>query len=83
MVFYNYCIISIVVICNNKLYKRSILRINMKHNLQVTLIILFLFLASQLIGLEVTKRYLINELPYGIERPEFQNHLHSGHGRIF
>lgn len=44
----------------------------MKHNLTITLIIVALFLAAQIIGLFITKEYLVEELPFGIERPEFK-----------
>lgn len=47
----------------------------MKHNLKVTLILVLLFLFSQLIGLMVTKEYLVKDLPYGIERPDIQKEV--------
>lgn len=43
----------------------------MKHNLKITLILILLFLISQLIGLFIVNHYLIKELPYGVERPEW------------
>lgn len=42
----------------------------MKHSLKIVLILLFLFLLSQIIGLLITKSYLTEELPYNIERPQ-------------
>ena len=48
----------------------------MKHNLQVTLILVVLFVLAQLIGLAVTDKYLVGEeLPYGIERPEVEENV--------
>lgn len=44
----------------------------MKHKLSVTLIIVALFLAAQIIGLLITKEYLTEALPLGIERPVFE-----------
>lgn len=45
----------------------------MKHTLQVTFLLLGLFIGAQLIGLYITKRYTaIENLPYNIERPEFE-----------
>ncbi|MBI2499124.1 hypothetical protein HYV88_02685 [Candidatus Woesearchaeota archaeon] len=43
----------------------------MKHNLNVTLLLVSMFFVAQLIGLYVTNYYLLKELPLGIERPEF------------
>jgi len=42
----------------------------MKHNLQVTLILIGLYLLAQYIGLFVTSVYLEKTLPFDIERPE-------------
>ncbi len=45
----------------------------MKHTLRVTLLLIGLFLGSQLLGLWITERYSAREtLPYNIERPEFE-----------
>jgi len=56
-----------------KKFKRIPLLINlMKHNLSVTLILVGLFLLSQLVGMLITKEYLVKELPYGLERPEIE-----------
>ena len=45
----------------------------MKHKLPIILIILTLFLATQIIGLFITQEYLTQaQLPLGIERPEFE-----------
>jgi len=44
----------------------------MKHTLEVTIILLVLFLAAQLIGLFVTQKYLDKNLPYNVERPKFE-----------
>lgn len=43
----------------------------MKHTLKVTLVLIFLFLISQIIGLAVVQQYIKTEkpLPYGLERP--------------
>lgn len=49
----------------------------MKHTLKITLILVLLFLLSQLIGLFVINSYLVKELPYNIERPEW-NEKQSG-----
>lgn len=43
----------------------------MKHNWPVTLIILFVFMAAQLVGLGIIGAYLDKDLPFGMERPEF------------
>lgn len=43
----------------------------MKHTLKITLILILLFLLSQLIGLVVVNGYLVEDLPYNIERPEW------------
>jgi len=43
----------------------------MKHNLNVTMLLVSMFFVAQLIGLYVTDYYLVKELPLGIERPEF------------
>ena len=44
----------------------------MKHTLKITLIILFLFLLSQFIGLLIVKDFLTEDLPYGLERPDIR-----------
>lgn len=46
----------------------------MKHTLKVTLLLLFLFLAANVIGLFVTKHYLPAEmqLPFNIQKPQFE-----------
>jgi presenilin-like A22 family membrane protease len=44
----------------------------MKHKLPVTLILVTVFLLTQIIGLYITKQYLTEELPLGMERPEFK-----------
>ena len=43
----------------------------MKHNLNVTILLVSMFFIAQLIGLYVTNYFLVKELPLGIERPEF------------
>ncbi len=47
----------------------------MKHNIKVSLIIVGLFLAAQFIGLYIVDLYSVQELPFGIERPEFQEEV--------
>ncbi|MEK6952947.1 MAG: presenilin family intramembrane aspartyl protease [Nanoarchaeota archaeon] len=42
----------------------------MKHNWNVTLLIVVMFFVAQLIGLYITNEYVGEELPLGIERPE-------------
>ncbi len=46
----------------------------MKHTLQVTILLIVLFLIAQFIGLLIIKPYTIEEkpLPMGIERPQFE-----------
>lgn len=45
----------------------------MKHNIKITIVLILLFLFSQLVGLLIVKNYLINErLPFNIERPDFE-----------
>src|SRR3989344_1452946 len=44
----------------------------MKHDLNVVLILVLLFLAAQIIGLVIVKNYLKELLPYGIQRPELK-----------
>lgn len=44
----------------------------MKHNIYLTIILLCLFLATQLIGLVVVNKYYQKDLPLGIERPEVE-----------
>ncbi len=43
----------------------------MKHRLNVTILLVSMFFVAQLIGLYVTNNYLVKELPYEIQRPEF------------
>ncbi|MEK6952842.1 MAG: presenilin family intramembrane aspartyl protease [Nanoarchaeota archaeon] len=43
----------------------------MKHNINVTILLVSMFFIAQLIGLYVTDYYLVKELPLGIERPQF------------
>ena len=47
----------------------------MKHNIKVSLVIVGLFLAAQFIGLYIVDLYSVQELPFGIERPEFQEEV--------
>ncbi len=47
----------------------------MKHNLKITIIIVLLFLATQLIGLKIVDNYDGKELPLGIERPEVEEEV--------
>ena len=48
----------------------------MKHTYPVTITLVLLFLAAQIIGLLITKQYLKEEeLPLGIERPEVEENL--------
>ena len=46
----------------------------MKHNLKITLILILLFVLSQIVGLVITQKYLAEatQLPFGIERPQIQ-----------
>jgi len=44
----------------------------MKHNLKITLLLVLFFLVAQFIGLYVIHVYETKELPYNIERPEFE-----------
>ena len=44
----------------------------MKHNLGIILILVGLFLGAQVIGLLVTDKYLVKELPYKIQRPQLE-----------
>lgn len=44
----------------------------MKHSFKITLILVSLFVVSQLVGLYVSGKYLKEELPYGIQPPEFE-----------
>ena len=44
----------------------------MKHNLKITIILVLLFLAAQLIGLIVINHYISNDLPLNIEKPEME-----------
>ncbi len=43
----------------------------MKHNLKIVLILVSLFLAAQYIGLYINHQYFTQELPFNIQRPEF------------
>lgn len=46
----------------------------MKHTLQITIILIVLFLASQVTGLIITERYFsMPELPLNIERPQMED----------
>jgi len=47
----------------------------MKHNVRVSLIIVGLFLVAQFIGLFIVNSYFEKELPFGIERPEYQKEV--------
>ena len=47
----------------------------MKHTLQVTLMLVFLFLFSQIIGLFIINHYLAQELPFNIQKPQFHEKL--------
>ena len=47
----------------------------MKHNLKITIIIVLLFLTTQLIGLKIVDNYDGKELPLGIERPEVEEEV--------
>jgi presenilin-like A22 family membrane protease len=47
----------------------------MKHNIKISLIIVGLFLAAQFIGLFIVNSYFSQELPFGIETPEFQEEV--------
>ena len=44
----------------------------MKYDFKVVGLILILFFTAQIIGLYVVNHYLSNELPYNIERPQFE-----------
>ena len=44
----------------------------MKHSVKITAILVSLFLLAQLIGLFIVDSYLVEELPYDIQRPEFE-----------
>lgn len=44
----------------------------MKHNLKVTIILIILFVLAQYIGIFITKSYTSQELPFDIEKPEFE-----------
>ncbi len=44
----------------------------MKHDLKITFLLVGLFLLAQLVGLYVVKSYLVEALPYGIERPPLE-----------
>ncbi|QQG38791.1 MAG: hypothetical protein HYS32_04305 [Candidatus Woesearchaeota archaeon] len=43
----------------------------MKHTLKITLILVLLFITAQVIGLFIINKYIVKELPYGIEKPEY------------
>lgn len=45
----------------------------MKHNIKIILILIFLFLIAQYIGVFVANHYKEKELPYKIERPKFES----------
>ncbi len=44
----------------------------MKHNIGITLVLVSFFLIAQLIGIAIVKQYQAEELPYHIERPQFE-----------
>src|SRR3989338_3886226 len=44
----------------------------MKHNVQVTLVLLGLFILAQLVGLVIIDHYNEKDLPYGIEKPDYK-----------
>lgn len=44
----------------------------MKHALKITLLLLFLFLLSQFIGLFIVKDFLAQDLPYNLQRPDIK-----------
>ncbi len=44
----------------------------MKHTFNVVLILILLFVFAQLIGLAVINKYFVQELPYDIQKPEFE-----------
>lgn len=44
----------------------------MKHNIKITIILLSMFLITQLIGLAVINAYSTQELPYGMQPPEMK-----------
>ena len=46
----------------------------MKHNLKVSLVMVGLFLAAQFIGLFIIDSYSTQDLPFGIEAPEYQEY---------
>ncbi len=46
----------------------------MKHGIKITIVLVLLFLATQVMGLVVTEKYLtMPELPLNLERPEVEN----------
>ncbi len=47
----------------------------MKHNMKVVVILICLFLIAQFIGLGVLNAYYGQELPFGVQRPEFQEEV--------
>ena len=47
----------------------------MKHNVQITIILVLMFIATQLIGLTIVSTYGDKELPLGIERPEVEEDM--------
>jgi presenilin-like A22 family membrane protease len=53
----------------------------MKHSLNVTVLLVCLFLAAQFIGLGVVRYYLENPLPFGIEPPEVDKE--TSYGPVF
>ncbi len=42
----------------------------MKHNIKVVLLLVFLFLIAQYVGIYINYKYLNQELPLNIQRPE-------------
>ncbi|MBT6995119.1 hypothetical protein HN865_00630 [Candidatus Woesearchaeota archaeon] len=47
----------------------------MKHNMKITIVLVLMFIATQLIGLTIVDTYGDKELPLGIERPEVQENI--------
>lgn len=47
----------------------------MKHNIPVTIALVALFLAAQIIGLIIIDKFTEKNLPFGIERPEFETNF--------
>jgi len=44
----------------------------MKHNYKILIVLVGLFLCAQYVGLYVVDQYMFKDLPYGIEKPEFE-----------